>query len=280
MKHQKSTWGFYSEQIADYTSKGLVREDGIPQEGREAELWRMMDPFTYRNAISIPKMMIVGANDRYWAVDAMSLYWNDLQGPTYVHRVPNAGHNLDDGGDGRNQALRTLAVFFRHSVDGKSLPQLTWEFPQGGDALGLKITCTADPTKARLWYCRAKTNDFRESKWQSQDLQAQGGQFAGSVKPEQGEHLALFGKCCLNTRVSHTPSIRSYTGSDPHVTSNEAPRIAGRLVLLGHLPMAGRGRSPALHLSSVARARRTAAGSRGPDAPCSAVESVAISRPA
>jgi PhoPQ-activated pathogenicity-related protein len=197
MKHQKSTWGFYSEQIGDYTSKGLVHEDGIPKEGRENELWKMMDPYTYRELISIPKLMIVGANDRYWAVDAMSLYWNDLNGPRNVHRVANAGHNLDDGGDGRNHALRTLAVFFRHSVDGKTLPTLSWDIPITSDKIGLTVQCTAKADGAKLWYCTAKTNDFRESKWQSQDLAAKDGKFIGEVKPTAGEHIAVYGEVQL-----------------------------------------------------------------------------------
>ncbi|QDT53319.1 PhoPQ-activated pathogenicity-related protein [Caulifigura coniformis] len=197
MKHQKETWGFYSEQIGDYTSKGLVREDGIPAEGREHDLWQMMDPFTYRDGISIPKMMIVGANDRYWAVDAMSLYWDDLKGPTYVHRVANAGHNLDDGGDGRNHALRTLGVFYRHAVDGKSLPGLKWEFPTAEEKIGLTVECTAPAEGAKLWYCTSKTHDFRESKWQSQDLKSKDGKFLGEVKPNPGEHVAVYGEVQL-----------------------------------------------------------------------------------
>jgi PhoPQ-activated pathogenicity-related protein len=197
MKHQKETWGFYSEQIHDYTSKGLVHEDGIPKEGRESELWKMMDPFTYRDRIEMPKLMIVGANDRYWAVDAMSIYWKDLKGTAHAHRVANAGHNLDDGADGRNQALRTLAVFFRHAVARKTLPELKWEFYATADALGVNIKCTAPAEGARLWSCTASTHDFRESKWTARDLEAKSGVYSGKATSTPGTHLAIYGEVQL-----------------------------------------------------------------------------------
>jgi len=194
MKHQKETWGFYSEQIADYTSKGLVHDTGIPLTGPEGDLWKMMDPHSYLDRIAIPKLLIVGANDRYWSVDAMSLYWNDIQGPKAQHRVANAGHNLDNGGDGRLNALTTLAVFFRMTVRGEQLPQISWELPAGDTSLSLTMKSPVAPQSARLWSCTSATNDFRESKWGAKRLTAQEGIFSGTVSIPENEHLAIYGE--------------------------------------------------------------------------------------
>lgn len=194
MTHQKETWGFYSEQIADYTSKGLVHADGIPKEGRERALWEMMDPYTYRDQITVPKLLIVGANDRYWSIDAMSIYWNDLKGPKAQHRVPNAGHNLDDGADGRKIALQTLAVFFRLSAQGKLLPEIHADNSKDETHLGVSMKCDAKVEGARLWTCSSTTKDFRDSKWTAQKLITQEGVYAGKVDRKAGEHTAVFGE--------------------------------------------------------------------------------------
>ena len=44
MRHQLDTWGRYSEQIVDYTSKGLINPEN--ETPREVQLRRMMDPFS------------------------------------------------------------------------------------------------------------------------------------------------------------------------------------------------------------------------------------------
>ena len=195
MTHQKKTWGFYSEQIADYTSKGLVNDDGIPRDGREAELWKMMDPWTYRAKLTMPKLLVVGANDRYWSVDAMNLYWDDLVGVKHIHRAPNGGHGLDAG---RENALRAIAVFFRHAAAGKTLPEFNWKPKVTESEVGIAMTPTGDPKAVRLWVARSDSNDFRESEWESQELTKQDGAFNGTAPKKGNQRVAVFGEAEYN----------------------------------------------------------------------------------
>ena len=55
MKHQLDTWGEFSEQIKDYSSKGLI-VTGDESE-REKQLRLMMDPYTYRAQLSLPSCL-------------------------------------------------------------------------------------------------------------------------------------------------------------------------------------------------------------------------------
>lgn len=187
MKHQLDSWGKYSEQIIDYTSKGLIKEgDETP---RDTQLRRMMDPYTYREQLTLPKLMVNGTNDRYWVADAMSLYWNDLVGPKYVLQVPNAGHGLDGG---HERVLSTIAAFFHHAATKTPMPVLQWEHTRSDDGFALTIDSTVEPNSAHLWVTHSDTRDFRESKWESGVLRAGSGSFVGSVpKPQQG-HVAYY----------------------------------------------------------------------------------------
>lgn len=166
MAHQLATWGAYSEQIADYTRKGLIKEGA--ETAREEALRTMMDPFTYREMISIPKLQINGTNDPYWVVDANRFYWNELIGPKYVLQIPNAGHDLKGGQD---LALSTLAAFVRHVASGRELPKLEWVSRR--DASGKvtrALTCDVRPKLARIWTAESPDKDFRNDRWSPREL--------------------------------------------------------------------------------------------------------------
>jgi PhoPQ-activated pathogenicity-related protein len=189
MKHQLATWGRYSEQIIDYTSKGLVKEGEETQ--RERHLRLMMDPYTYRQKLELPKLMVNGTNDPYWVVDAMGLYWHDLVGPKYVLQVPNAGHGLEGG---RELALSTIAAFFQQSATQTPMPTLSWKYTDLPDEIVLKIESSQKPTAAHVWVARSETKDFRKSKWQARSLPGNGGSYVVTLdKPKQG-HMAIFGE--------------------------------------------------------------------------------------
>ncbi len=76
--HSIEVWGKFSEQIDDYTSRGLTDKFDDPDGAR---LWKMVDPYSYRDRLTMPKLMINGLNDRYWTLDALNIYWGELKGP-------------------------------------------------------------------------------------------------------------------------------------------------------------------------------------------------------
>jgi PhoPQ-activated pathogenicity-related protein len=189
LKYQLDTWGTFSEQIADYSRKGLTKTGN--QTPRDVELRRMMDPYTYRGILTVPKLIINGTNDRYWVVDATQLYWDGLPAPKYLLKIPNAGHGLDGG---RMLAYGTLAAFFRHVVSGTALPELQWDQTERDGELSLSIRSSVAPQAARVWYARSPTKDFRDAKWHSQPLTEKQGAFSiEAPRPREG-HLAFFGE--------------------------------------------------------------------------------------
>lgn len=206
-QNQLEAWGAYSEQIADYTRKGLVKQPGDPLSEREERLWKMMDPYTYRSVLTLPKLIVNGTNDRYWTVDAVKFYWNDLAGPKYIRQVPNAGHGLDGGKQG---ALRTVAAFFRHAALDKPLPQLQWSHDVTQNQTALTVSTDTTPVAARLWTATSATHDFRESTWTSRDMQRESEKYVGAINRPPGRHVAVYGelefhlqnlKYSLTTRV-------------------------------------------------------------------------------
>jgi len=188
MDYQMQTWGQYSEQINDYERKGLIKH---LKEDPDFPLWRWVDPWFYRANLTLPKLIINGTNDRYWTVDALNQYWDDLSGAKYIRYVPNAGHSLQGGREG---ALTTLAVFFQHVVQGKLCPAVDWKHETAGNSYVLTIKSDEALGSVRLWTATSTTKDFRESKWTSKVIPEKGGVYVGEIaKPDQG-HVALYGE--------------------------------------------------------------------------------------
>jgi len=191
MKGQIDRWGEYSEQIIDYTSKGLVKKEEEEDEVT-TELMRWVDPYTYRNQLTLPKLLINGTNDRYWVVDAMNQYWDDLVGPKHVLYVPNGGHGL---GDGKVDAMTTLAVFAQHSAAKKELPKLSWKHDDDGDKFRLTVESDETPNEVQLWVATSDNLDFRSSEWTATTVKfnGEGVAVAHVDRPESG-HIAFYGE--------------------------------------------------------------------------------------
>ncbi|MCI0464959.1 MAG: PhoPQ-activated pathogenicity-related family protein [Gemmataceae bacterium] len=192
MPYQLRSFGKYSEQIRDYTQRGLVPMPDTPEARR---LWLMVDPWAYRERLKQPALIVNGANDPYWTTDALNLYWDDLKNPRWVLYVPNAGHNLQQrksGSEDRLRALNTLAAFGYFQIHGGELPHLRWQHTDAEEKLRVTVEAKTAPRAARLWVARAPTRDFRKATWEEQPAMVKGGTVQGEVTPPAEGFVAFF----------------------------------------------------------------------------------------
>jgi PhoPQ-activated pathogenicity-related protein len=162
LPHQLKSYGRYSVMIDDYVKRDLVP---MPKTARAKKLWSMVDPWVYRDKLTMPTLIINGANDPYWTVDALNLYWDDLKSPRWVEYVPNAGHNLMENGFDPTRVANTLGAFARHQIHGVKMPTLTWKHDDPAGKPRLTVQSDPMPKIAHVWVADSATRDFRKSKW-------------------------------------------------------------------------------------------------------------------
>jgi PhoPQ-activated pathogenicity-related protein len=158
MPHQVEVFEGYSDKISDYTEQGLPQRMQTPDGLR---LTRMIDPYTYCDRLTMPKLIINGSNDPYWATDAINLYWHDLPGVKHLLDIPNVGHSLND----HERLYSALYAFLTSIADDRSLPHLDWHTENRPDEVVVTVVADEPAFAARCWVAYAFGRDFRMAPW-------------------------------------------------------------------------------------------------------------------
>ena len=187
MKLQLETWGQYSEQIADYTRRGLQQQLATAAGN---SLTAIIDPYGYRHALRQPKLIVLGTNDRYWPLDALNLYWNDLPGQKYILYVPNNGHGLRD----LSRVIGSINALHQQAKGRLRLPRLDWQLEENAGKLCLRVRSDPAPQRVDAWMASSQSRDFRDARWTSQPARAANGEFMYEVPLPASGYLALFGE--------------------------------------------------------------------------------------
>ncbi|WP_298652360.1 PhoPQ-activated protein PqaA family protein [uncultured Proteiniphilum sp.] len=165
LDYQKQLYGEYSEEIQDYVN--LEIPQAIHSEFGSAVV-QMIDPYSYREKLTLPKMIIMGTNDPYWTVDAVKHYINDIPGHNLLHYVPNAGHGLGD----KVQAFGALSSFFAHMLYKADYPVCEWNLEEKRRNIDLQVKTSPDNlVGATLWKSVSDSRDFRKATWTKSDIQ-------------------------------------------------------------------------------------------------------------
>lgn len=133
---------------------------------RGRKLIQLVDPYSYRTRLALPKLLVMATNDDYFPVDALNLYWDGLPGPKWIRYLPNTSHPGADSHPGVNA---TAFAFVRAVAAAKLLPALRWSFQSSNGDITARIA-GAEITAARLWVASSPVADFSAASWEARSM--------------------------------------------------------------------------------------------------------------
>lgn len=198
-------YGRDSEKIRPYTALGLT--DSL-RDPLVAKLISWIDPIEYFPRYTMPKLVLLGANDPYWVVDSVRRYWDSLPGPKLLRILPNVGHGVL-----AEPGAREAIVSFVSAVMGKiPLPRLEWHYSARADNRAI-VSGESDTTikSCTVWRAGAAIADLRQARFSSTACQILDGgkRFQGAIELPEQEHTAVFVDLGLSTGVTGTELLAS-----------------------------------------------------------------------
>ena len=183
--HHWESYGFYSSPaLDDYVAFDLPCRVQTP-EGKA--MLRVVDPYTYRDRYTMPKLILNSTGDQFFTSDSSRFYYADLPGPKWLRYMPNTDHKQSE------DVIIDALSWIDDILDNKTSPQIIWALEDNGI---LRVSPASQPKEVKLWQATNPDHrDFRLQElqkigvvWTSQVLTPTSeGVYVGSVRqPAQG----------------------------------------------------------------------------------------------
>ncbi len=188
MKHHFRVYGVWSKPLHAYEWAGIMSWIGTEQ---FSKLLSIVDPYSYRDRLTLPKFLIHSTGDRYFPPDSSQFYFDELLGETYLRYVPNTDHSI-----GTADEWDSLSAYYQSILENSSRPRFSWKFDKKSEILNVKTI--ERPAQVKLWKATNPSGrDFRLQTigkiWASEPLIDLGdGLYKAKVSPPSQGWTAFF----------------------------------------------------------------------------------------
>lgn len=180
--HHYRAYGFWAPSVGDYYAENLMDELDNP---RYRELMKIVEPYEYRDRLTMPKLIMNSAGDQFFLPDSWKFYFKDLKGENHLRYIPNSDHSLRG-----TDAYESLTAFYDSMVNQRARPRYSWRVLKDGT---IAVSTKDTPSSVKLWQAtNPDARDFRLEqigpKYTSAELApTKPGEYRGRVeKPAKG----------------------------------------------------------------------------------------------
>ena len=152
MKHHRRSYGFYSSAIEPFGKMNVF--DRLGSE-KGIELARIVDPYSYLDRLTMPKLIINSSGDQFFLTDSSQFYFHELQGNNSLRYIPNTDHCLN------GSLSNSLFAFYCCILNARQLPQI--ECTLSPDHATITALSDASPIAVKIWSAtNPNAKDFRQ----------------------------------------------------------------------------------------------------------------------
>ena len=186
LDNHKAAYGLWAPAVKDYVDMNIVTRLHTPE---FEKLRSVVDPYEYRDRLTMPKYIINSAGDQFFPPDSWKFYFDGLKAEKYLAYVPNTDHGLNAG------AYFQLASFYAALLTDTPRPKFSWEKAADGS---LKVRCETKPAQVLLWKAyNPDARDFRLEtlgpKYESTPMTpSDSGEYVANVKAADKGWTAFF----------------------------------------------------------------------------------------
>jgi|TARA_B100000929_G_scaffold54040_1_gene39977 PhoPQ-activated pathogenicity-related protein len=185
--HHWRVYGEWSLAIEDYIDEGIMEWMGSKEYNK---LLDIVDPYSYRKTLKLPKFIINATNDEFFVTDSWKFYWNNLAGEKHIQYIPNTDHGLNG-----TYKLESLVSFYNSIISDTDIPKYDWKISNDTIYLNIDPKLTYEIHK---WEVINQDNrDFRKpvvgESWESFEIEKNedGNYVINILKPDNGYKAAL-----------------------------------------------------------------------------------------
>lgn len=157
IQHHFNSYGAYSTALWDYVDMNVFQRLDT-YEG--SQLLALVDPYSYLNVLTMPKMILNSTGDQFFLPDAMRFYFDDLQGEKHIYSAPNTDHSMTNNvGALDSGVIQSLYTFFYTIANDIERPSITWSYEAPNRIV---VNTSTTPARVLLWTATNPTaRDFR-----------------------------------------------------------------------------------------------------------------------
>ncbi len=189
--HHWEAYGLYAPALQDYAEFDLPCRT---QSKRGRALWDIIDPYSYRDRYTMPKLVISSAGDQFFVTDSSRYYYDQLPDPKLVRYTFNTDHSQGGNVDAVLDLLSAAMLWVDDVTGSGQGPEYAWTF-EDDDGIRVEVVHKT-PDRVYLWQAHnPQGRDFRletfGANWVRTELSGENGVYIARVDPPEAGYKAF-----------------------------------------------------------------------------------------